>query len=644
MIQSVGLTLFTIALACLPGLLFSRGQHFNAGQKMAVGALSIVFCMIVTTLCGLAASAVFGTSIPAWSFLIVSAAVCVMCFALPMARTTSASSATQHSEWPVLIFVTLFAAIGLFVQSIGIIEQADGSLALHGWFNADWFKHLGHVSGIANFGLPASDNFQGGETLHYYWLFYLLPGSVTSIAGSHWQALQVANVVCAGALAALIYFSIRNVCTHRTLALVISICSVFVFAPMAFIGYAMTAEGIEAVRAIEGSPRGPALIHMTFYIPHHASAVIMYLSWLVLHQADDAIPKPVKYLALFTFASVLTVSTLVGAMLLTAYGLQRLYEDRLKAFPELITMVVLCAIFAVAFGVVQVGNPVSAIESPLLTDPGDPAPEWIQVMGGLSVLLGGMGLPLIIGLIVMARFHPLTPATKSACVTGVALITAACVGVVGSELILSDRLAREVLIRSGNLAAIGLAIYAAAVMGYYWLNNTENRQKSRRYVIATLAVVSLAGIPSTTFNIAWHGNIGDVFTTYIPADDRAVLAALREKSAPDALVWQFPEPPIMGDPPGGDIWATTIAGRAVPASLRATNYPAAAPKIEHVTRFFAGEDVAIPDDVDWVYLSRILRNDTYDSLKAKMDGNSAWKQAACYADACLFERVDTAAP
>ncbi len=639
MVFSGLITALVAALCCAPGVMLSNGNASLPGQRLAFGAMSLILVLLITAIAGIALNFMFGISIPAWSIMPV--AIVILGAVIMRQRRASSgkadSPATARGEWQAAMFAVLFAVFGLFTHWLGVTELDDGSLAVHAWFNADWFKHLGHVSALANYGVPAKDIFQGGEPLYYYWLFYLLPGAVVSLGASPWTALIAVNVLCSGFLAALLYFTIRIACAHRMMALVIAIAAVFVCAPVIYVGYIFSAELIQQVMTMADPPKGPPLLAMAQYIPQHALAVIAYLAWLVLYQPGSQISSSAKWFALIAFAAIMTISVLLGAMLLAAYGLQRLWDGRGKAVPELSAMVVLSGLLVLILGVVQISDPSSAIASPLLTDPADPQPLLARIFTNVAKLVGGLGLPFIAALVVLVKWKPDGERALFARNTCIALFAACFVAAIAGEAVMTERLAKELLIRAINLPPIGIALIGGALLSFYWARGGRTRTLSG----VAIAVFILAALPSTIFRTAWHANIGDAYTTIIPADDRKVLAALREQSLPTDQVWQYPEPPFLNEISGDDNWTAIIAGRTVPASLRATNYGRAAPVIAQATEYFSGSSEAIPETVNWVYLSRKLHPETYDPIATRLTSDATWNQRECYADACLFERSVT---
>lgn len=631
MTPSVLLAFGLALLASLPGLILILGRSPAPGQLAAAATVSLTTNMLITALIGFVLYSVAGVFLPAWS---IGPVALVMTIAAWLITRPQVRHLVSFPEWQGVAFVLLFAGFGLVTQMGAVVHQGDGSLAIHAWFNADWFKHLGHVHALANYGVPARDSFGGAEPLHYYWLFYLLPGGAAQLGGNGWAALVGANIFVAGLLAATLYGSIRMCCRNRNLALLICCLAVTACVSLGYATFVFSAESIATILNAEDAPRGPALLAMSQYIPQHTLAAAVYLSWLILSQPAAHAPRSVRIMALAAMAALLAVSILLGAMLLCAYGLMQLWRLRQHAIPELMVMALASASVMLVIGVVQFGNPGSAIESPLLTNSANFTPWYLRIVATIGSVAAGLGLPLLLGIFAFSKWQPDEPIEVFVRDAAVALVLAAILGLVGAELLLTERLALEVQIRAINLPAVALALVGSAVL----MRSFTTVGRTRLLAALSIAAIVLAALPGAVFRTVWHFQISDKFTTTIPADDLAVLASLRQSSDPRAQVWQYPEPPFLANPSGDDVWAVTIAGRTVPGSLRATDYGLAAPLIKGAQDYFSRTSNFIPAAVDWVYLSRVLHPTSYDELNERLDADPLWDRVSCYADACLYHR------
>lgn len=626
-ILSVVATLAIALLAMAPGWLLMRGRASAVGMVSAAMAASLTVSMLVTALLGIAVHLVTGSSIPALSIVPVS----LLLIGAAHYRYRPVNPGTTPIEWQGLAIGLAFLLYGLFVQFLAVRPGDDGALIIHGWFNADWFKHLGHVSALGNFGVPAVDNFNRADTLHYYWLSYILPGAGLAVGNDGWSALAAANSILVMLFGSVFYGVLRHSGASRTVALLIGLVALFASAPISFVYQLAFGIGIEGVLNFPAAPKGPALLTLSQYIPQHLLVIILLLGWFLLREERTA-----RLLSLAALASVMTISTLLGAVSLIAYGLHRLWTGRMRAVPELVTMVLLSGALVLILQVLQVGNFGSAIDSPLLTNETIQQPLHSRIIASLDLVIGNVGLPFLVAAMGLYYWRPVEHSSQDAKVFAIALILSSLIAAIAVEIALTERLAIETRIRAVNLPAIANAIVGCWVFSALWAAGNQKRIVAA----AGLAIIVLVALPSAVLRTSWHGRIGDDFTTEISSDDMAVLSTMREETDPRAIVLQYPEPPVLALERGGDAWAAILGQRAVTGNLRATDYQAAEPRIASAERFFAGRAEPIASEVDLVYLSRSLHPGSYELLRERMSADPYFTTVSCLSDACLFQRLD----
>lgn len=630
MILTVAVTAGMAAVAMLPGLLLTKGWEARPGQRAAAATASLVVAMLMSALLGSLAS-LFSVRLPILIFLLVSLAGCGGAWLLVR---------NKKAEWaPVELFgigiAVIFLAYGFVTQSLAVQEDPDGNLLVHAWYNADWFKHLGHVAGLANFGLPASDAFNAGSALHYYWLSYILPAAGASVGGNNWAALNAANVVIIALFCLTFYGTVRMADSTAPAAFTAALLMLFVCAPLGFFLVALEPGGTDLLLNWPGAPKSPALSTIAKYIPQHALAIATLLAWVLLNRPDAKAPEPLRWLSLAMLACAMTLSTLLGAIVLGVYGLLSLWERKLKAVPEVATMAVIASLLVIILGVVQLDNPNSAIESPLLTNVPDPKPWFERGAASAADVISNLGLPLLVALVTLRFWRPEDDISHYSMRLAIVTMVTGIAAAVLAEVLLAPRLAIETRIRAVNIPAIGVAILGGWAISHWW----GKGKRARIAIIAVGGVLALVALPSQVANLAWHAQLRDEYTTRVPRDDRTVLAYLKSNSDMRSIIWQYPEPPLLGSPSGHDVWSVVLADRTVSGSLRATDYSSAVQSIQLADRFFKAEPVEVPAHISWVYLSRILHPDSYDMIVTRMEADRAWRKRACYSDACLFSRI-----
>lgn len=511
----------------------------------------------------------------------------------------------------------------------------DGVLA-HAWYNADWFKHLGHTHALLIAGMPPRDIFGGGSPLFYYWLYYPIPALGATIHGDVPTALQAAGIVQTASFWILLYGFIREVGSSPRAAALISLLGFILFSSDYIVRIAI--HGMDPMFWTDFNVHSSFLFRLNFYIPQHQLLFSGLLSWALLGViAPPTFGYTLRLLAHAPIVAASAVSTLLGAVclgifaaikfLLPGYSL----KYRLLSIPT-----VTIAFFALLF-LLQVVDPSfggATMASPAFTNPPPQGQHFerlarviVEIVGRLS-----LGLPLgLLGFLCRARLPNehgpmLLLATTFTC-AGLGAYT------LGHTLLPNARLAQELAMRAALPASIGLLAGIAMLTLHY-------RQLFSDHLVpvALIGVASLSGLVTTALDFVWHHRSSAAWRTHVPSDDLRVLTYLNHSSRPEALVLQYPEPPYLAGG-GRDTWVPIFAGRTVLASDRSTNYHAAVPTLDVIRRFYSGEEHAtVPPTANWIYLSRALHPGTYDTLQTRLTADPEWRKRLCLPDACLFER------
>ncbi len=638
MILTIAATLLVGLLAMAPGFVLVHGRVNVPGQYAAASCVSLTVVLLATALLGMAWGALTGSSIPAWSVVLIASAALVTCIALRHGKLRP----PLKIEWEGCVLALVMIAFGLIIHALAVQNTDDGALLIHAWYNADWFKHMGHVASLRNSGIPARDIFNAMEPLHYYWLSYLLPAAGSSLGGHNSAALITAQAIIVGLLCTTLYGTLRATLITRAIALVGAILAFLLCVPLD-VWFAILSIGFEGYVNAPLQPNFPSLLATALYIPQHTLVLTLFLSWFLLDRPSHYAPRLLRLFALLSLASALTVSTLLGACVLAAYGLLQLWRRGVSSVVEVAFMAFLSAALTFALGVISLDNPASAIDSPLLTDASGSASLATLMLQQVLKAISEGGLPLALALVilVLSRNDRRTLVETDGRRLAIVLLAIALTAPALAEALLSPRLAFELSIRAAYLSAIAVAIVLTSVFDKAW----RNGQKQRSRALCVLVVLIVIAAPSFVALTVWHGNTSDNFTTEVPGDDRKVLALISQRAAPNDLVWQYPEPPFLARPSGRDAWVATIAGRAVTGSLRATDYKLTEPRIAAARTFYGGKsDMEIDEDVSWIYLSRTLHPLTFERLVVRMQSQQGWSQIMCYPDACLFKRERSDSP
>jgi hypothetical protein len=622
----IGAALWTLAISALgiaPGWL-AAGDSTHPGMRAAWGTLALVLAMLLTALAGFAVHQLGLGRRPSAAVVAVSLVMTVA------AWRWRGPPRIGPGEWQGWAYALGFAALGLIMFALFTADRPDGSLIVHRWYNADGFKHLGHVHALANWGVPARDIFGNGGPLYYYWLSYIVPGAATALGGDAVAATVAWNAVVAALFGQLLYAAIRAAGARPGIALATCVLATFVTLASAFTFSLLQGTSIEDLLTMPTTPNSPALFELSQYIPQHCLAAAMLLALILIDTADEP-STGLLWCAWIAFASVLAVSTLLGAMAMLAYGLLRLWRDRQRSIAPLAAIGTAGLLFVIALHVVKFGPPAAAVDSPLFANPAPDMTGPQRTLAAAIKLLAGAGLPLILALYILARGKLSQADAREWQAFAAALLLTAFATSMVSAASLPTRITIEMLLRAKILVGLAVAITCGGAFEVAW----RGSRRQRRLALAIAATLTLVALPGNYIRIAWLYRFN---ATVVPADDRNALAYLRANSAVEARVWQFPEPPVLAFEPGEDAWAPIFAGRMVANSQRATDFARAAPYVARSEAYFAGMGGIIPPDMDWVYLSRALHPATFDRLAAQLRGDAGWKERRCYPGACLFAR------
>lgn len=630
MVLTAFATLAIALCAMLPGVVLLRNHAAQAGMLAAGAAASLAAMQLLAALVGLVSDIAGLGGVPALALVPVSILATLAAAWATRAENWRWSGA--RPDWQAVVFAALLVASGIYTLDIAFGHAPDGALLVHAWYNADWFKHMGHVHALADYGMPARDIFGNGNPLRYYWLSYVLPGAATAAAGDGWVALATTNAVVTWLFSHVFYGLIRSVGPGPMMALGLAVLGTITISPMIY-AFDLIGGVPYSELVTYGEAPGPTLLIIPQVIPQHALALTLFLAWALLHRPGSDALTGARWLALAALAALMTISTLLGAMLLAAYGLTVLWHRRWQSLGELVAMAIVSGLLVLLLGVLDLGSGETPIDSPLFTN----APEgtaFDRVLDGIVRLFGTGGAALVGALFLVRYWKPEAEPERFLKTMSLALIAAAFICTILTEALAPPRIASELVIRARLVFALGVVVIGSWAIPRWWAQGGRPQTWTAGVIVLLLAL----SLPAAVIRTQWYGNLGDSQTTRIPADDLRALAALRADSRPRDKVWQYPEPPYFSVPSGADSWAAIFAGRTVANSLRATEFGAAEPYITLSTAFFAGDPVIVPAEMDWVYLSRALHPASYDALLARMTRDQAWQRRACYPGACVFSR------
>ncbi|MGV8834231.1 MAG: hypothetical protein ACOH2N_19880 [Devosia sp.] len=544
------------------------------------------------------------------------------------------------ARWTFLVPILATLTAALITWSA--ISLGEDGLSVRAWFNADGFKHLGHVHALSLYGLPARDIFGGGVPLAYYWLFYVIPGLGAALHGDAVMALIASGLVQTFAFWIVLHGLLRSAGANERWASILALVAwlsptldgllsltQFKWNLMA----SATSVNVEGV----GSTLMNAftLFRVSLYIPQHQLTLAGLLSWATL----AALPRktsdrPLHWLSVAPLACAGAVSTLLGVSCLAVFALSRLLDARITLLRRIagIAGVGLAALAVpLVLGILAGG---SGLDSPIFASaPADSAPleRLLLVLPGMIPAFG-VSLVGLFGLRAGLARPDLSIQSHSVLIFAFALTLVGAVVLLAAALLDAPRMVLEIQLRTSLLLYLGLTL------GCVWLLRISpaGHQSLPGGALAVALPLLVMGLITPLHDTIWHARSTANWIVQVPPDDLAVLERIKAEVPPESQVVQYPELPFVSH--GRDVWTSIIAGRMVYASDRSTQWTAQAGRLQQVVSFFAGQGPLPDGNFGYLYLSRTLHPKTYDQLMVRMGAEPGWTQSLCLPDACLWRR------
>jgi hypothetical protein len=623
---SLIVAILTVSILSMPGWIVALRAGAGLGRMVAAGIGSLFFILLVSALL---AQLVGG--LPAWSVLAFGLAITLAVYGAGRGETIQLPSVRPVQ----FVFPAFCAAVAFAAYSVAF-QTGDDPLVYRAWFNADWFKHLGYVNATANFGLPVSDIFAGRGTLHYYWLFYLLPGAGASLHGDAQGALISINVITVFIFWLLLQEVLKSCGVGDRAAAV-----------LAFIGWStntmlglgiLVSSRFDVARLLDELSIDPGmLMEVNSYIPQHVLMLCGLLAFLILFLT----PCAMRYRTLLAIAPVVAAgatSTLLGVSVVAICcgAIFLLPRPTLASAVKAGATGLLALALVLVLQVVNPGLDQSTLASPIFDSEQGLRPLSERLSSQAIRTLANLNLALPLGLIGIlgglwakdrVRFRM---ATVAGVIFGVGFAA-----MFAAVLFLDDvRLAGEIALRNKYLMAIGLLMGITLLVA-----SLERGTRAARVIGLALVTLVFLSLPTVVLNFLWLGWSGPDSQLHIPADDMAAMTYLREQTPVDAVVLQYPEP-VFFLMEGRDSWVPIFGGRTIAASYRSTTWAVSGPIVARIERFYEGDPVIEPEPgSDWVYLSRALHPQSYDRLVERLQDDPEWIARLELADASLFARA-----
>ncbi|HSP07393.1 MAG TPA: hypothetical protein VLR94_09455 [Acidobacteriota bacterium] len=212
------------------------------------------------------------------------------------------------------------------------VETPQG-YAYRAYFNTDVFRNIATAGSLARTGIPPENPYFTGHTLHYYWLFHVIPGFWTTILPGFRAEFLFVQFAMATALAfvAALWAAVRSLSSK-------AVSTLWVL-PLFLVGGSyeglyvlkllhdkkipwqqfttLNVDGI--LRWVDKLPQVDTLFRPLLYAPQHLAAVIVCLMFFLLRPRLERLPQRLLLLG-FVFTSV-GFSVIVGAITVLAVGI-----------------------------------------------------------------------------------------------------------------------------------------------------------------------------------------------------------------------------------------------------------------------------------------------------------------------------------
>lgn len=442
----------------------------------------------------------------------------------------------RSDTWLVLtwLIVTL-ATISLPILHIGI-ETPQG-YAFRAYFNADFFKHLGITSALSYSGIPPSNYYFVGTTLHYYWFFYVIPAYWLHLFPHYPSEFVLVQFTLIGALifASSLCAVIRFLTGSRKAAYLClplflfggSYEGIFVLDILRTKGLPwtdFTTFNIDAVtRWIWNTPQADTLYRALLFAPQHLFALSIFLIALIVWKNYESLgSRAVLYSLIYStlgFGVLIGATFIFGSLILLVHGTWRHPKERWR---ELVVASTLGVVFLLLY---------FTILRMFRLDNHDLSFGIVKNLSKNVFLyaLLNWGTILIVGILGLVWPSPSFPRRFFLVFLGFSTFFMHFVTErVGSS---------EVTLKLGYFSALCLLVLGASFINRI----VERHPKKFHWLMIGLIIILIPGFVTWSMDAY---NCQDVknskFTTYVTQNDWNILAFIQKNLSQDAIVQNYP--------------------------------------------------------------------------------------------------------
>ncbi|MBN2054382.1 hypothetical protein JW905_05645 [bacterium] len=432
--------------------------------------------------------------------------------------------------WLVVMTITLILIAPPY-SSIG--RRMDEAHLYRTYFDHDFWVHLAVVQELGHGSFPPRNPYFQEETLHYYWLYFLVPAFAHRLSGGALSAeagLRGCNIAVVLIFMSTAFWTWRTLFKSGRLAAILSLLGItcysfegvraFVELPRWELRYLgdYNIDGLS--RWLFGPPQIDGLYRGLLYTPQHLMALALLLVLLVMTLRSG---KRAVLMAGLTIGLMMGFSGFIAVIAGAWYGLFLLVSRAGVCFIRRLTAILLFALTMAPFLAMYVSLGFFSTGSGSGFRLALPA-------GGLAALAVILGL----------NFGPLLPTALAGALSrggrNLAPMLLGSISLFLLALVRMDGYENEFGLRGGFIFYLVLLYFSGRM-----LTGTRSRRR-RRILYAGLALIWAAAAPTMLIDLYNSADTSNQrFTTFVTAPERAVLKWLAERTPRDFILQREPE-------------------------------------------------------------------------------------------------------
>ncbi len=526
-------TWLVFALMLLPGDLFVMrcfpGLRSDPVERVTAG---IVTGYLISTAFGVAIRAIDGPDLVFLLIAIVAVPLTLRFIFRRVAFPVSDQSAPSATvRWSHLVLAVLILIL-LAIPYSRVGESTEMGIAYRDFFSGDFLKHTGITTSLTNADIPPENPYFKGETLHYYWMYYLIPAMIMRQLGPDTcePVLITMNMLFAGLFLWFWFGLCRRLAPGKTGAFMAGVLPFFLYSSEGFAvlldvlkkgkpWFRFTDYNIDGYsRWILGHPEIDGVYRLLLYNMQHILPTILVLLalrlWCIPGGGSRRSSIGLGILAALTIGH----SGFVGSFLVFWMGLSTvltnqaggstLRERALRACAIGVPPAVAIVVYGLYFDMTGGGNPLTATLVPAFRT----SPLLFIALNFGTAMLAVVGIP----------FWKKAPAPIWLLFV---ISTAILIGVIVPEW------PSDVAVKVGYSTALSGALLTGMIPS--WL-----KSRLLRYIfIAVFVICGIFCMPTLVFEILNFRDIANRnSTSYIPQEEWDAYLWMRDTLPEDAIV------------------------------------------------------------------------------------------------------------